>query len=1178
MLPMRHLKNESVDAAAHPMSRRRRWGKWLLRLGVVAVVGLCIVTVAFVLFYQKILTYGVGIGLDKAGLTGEFAAQGSLFSYLELKDVDVSGEGMVQSLLCDRARIDYQLWSLITSRGKRGLDLVTLRGVDLVLDKERKVPKDASAQDKEKLPKSFSDKLSYLKYSAIDAANIDVRYHFERGEVVTEGVKLEWNPKLRSGSVGFDRVSAPSIELEDNGLNISIAETWNAIEFSNFRYKEGLVVKRLTMSGSSSEKGWEADAELQCLEASLNFHFIPSKEREMRLSLEQGELDLKLLEERLGLPKVKLPKAVISKLALDFSGDPKTPATWNGSLAMQARSLEFGKMKVDSLGAVLRFKDGRIEMPELNAQAKASRLKMTADIDLSRLNSAKKIRWITIPASGTLTLHSQDLGDLVATSGRGGKILLGGAVDADLSWALDNGELRGLSGPVSGSELVVASAKIMKLDVTCDSTMANQVDVAGTIDFDADNRVSLDGSYAIRSGDYNATASLKSGSLAGLRARITEVAEDAKPLTGQADLTLSATGNTKDAVYSLTGEADVSNLVMGAADPLAISAAFTHSPERSAVTDCRVTTGELLLSLDAALGAGRLTVPRLSFSSAENGLIAGSLAIPCDPAVAKSAHEFLKQLGDVTASLSIKRTSFSDLFRIAGKEAAGVTGSVEGSLKVGGVLADPVIEAVFDFSDLGLAGKKGEIEPASATLRMSAMNHRLAIDGRVVQAEIEPLVISGRVPLLPVEWTAPDQDSALNEEIIDFTVRLPETSLKKLEQMVPAISLCEGSISADVVVSGKVGAPLVTGAAHVSIPQLKFHQPELPYVKNMVCHVQFDKHIVQLQTFQGTAAGGAFNGSGSVDLSDTSDPVLDFKLAAEEALFYRTEDLSVRSNIAITLTGPVSAAQVKANVELVNSRYQKEIDLLPIALPENGPKMPVISGPRAARLAPKVGIQSEPLANWDFDVHFTTRDPFLVIGNLATSEVIADMHIAGKGRSLRPTGEVRLENAKATLPFCTLNIDAATLSFLPATGFNPKISVDGDAEVGEYQIRVHVYSSLLNPEYILTSNPPLAEEDIISLIVTGATREQLETSGSGQAVAKGGKLLLEKLRQDMGLSTAEQMLIPRNLTFDIGGVNERTGEPTATAKLKLRERIFVLGNVDTEGQYRGVLKWAIRFR
>jgi autotransporter translocation and assembly factor TamB len=593
----------------------------------------------------------------------------------------------------------------------------------------------------------------------------------------------------------------------------------------------------------------------------------------------------------------------------------------------------------------------------------------------------------------------------------------------------------------------------------------------------------------------------------------------------------------------------------------------------------RVRTGELLLAGDAALEAGILSIPRLAFGRAGDELISGSLQVPFDFAAAKSAQAFLSQPGDITADLLIRETTIADLYRIAGREPAGVTGTVRGQLKANGTLSDPIVDAGWMLQGICLEGQEDQIDPASASLQFSVREHRLKLNGQVTQAEIEPMSIVGELPFHLKEWTDPDGASgSFSGESIDLSVVLPPTSLKNLQEWVPAISLVHGNIYANVRVSGTVGNPSVSGDVEADLPHLRFHQSELPDLKDTRCHIQFSGTEVVLSELKGTAAGGSFSGRGTVDVSNLQEPVFDLSLNAQEALFYRSEELSVRSNLAVKLTGPMSGAQVSANVSLVNSRYQKEIDLLPIAMPERGPKMPSVSGPRAARTVPTVGTAELPFANWDVDVHFTTGDPFLIVGNLATSEVHADMRISGKGRDLRPSGEVRLEKAKATLPFCTLEIDLATLSFLPEMGFDPKLSVDGGAEIDTYQVRIHVYNSLFHPEYILTSNPPLEEEDIISLIVTGATREQLETSGQGQAMAKGSKLLLEKLRQVKGLSSAEQMLLPGDLTFDIGGVNQRTGEPTATAKLKLRDHIFVLGDVDAEGQYRGVLKWAIRFR
>lgn len=1142
------------------------------------LVGLVGCVVIFFAFYERAVRFGISTGLEKAGLEGTFEVDASLFSYLEVRDLSVRGTGTVQEARSELIRVDYRLKPLILTKGKEGMEMITIRRVELVMDGERKAPKDDEAKNLEKAGTPLGEKLKYLKYSALDASEIDVRYKTAKEDVVVEGVNLNWNPESREGNLEYDQVEVAKVELKNGMLGISIDQAWAAIELSGLEYMEEIVVESLTLSESQNKAGWVAVADLHCVDADLHVTFDPSADRRIAVDLTEGELNLKALVEALALPDDKMPGGILERLSVVYSGNPKEPRSWNGSAQIEGREWLIGRIGLETMGGSVRISEGLIEVTDLHAEEQSSRMKVTAEVDMSSLDKVAGITLEQIVARGALSLVSENLGELVAVSGVGKEVELGGKVSANLDWGIDSGRLVKLSGPISGDNFVFQAVKIDEVDIDCSSSNPDSVDLQGTIRVDGGNSVTLAGSYAIRSGDYQLTASLASESLGGLRERLTEVAEGAEAVEGQGTLSVDVKGNSKEKELELAGNLSVENLTIGNADPLSVVAGFEHSSERTAIVGGRVSTRELLLEIDAALADNMLGVSKLVFSSGQSELLAGSLEVPCDLENAKSAKQFLSQPGEVSVVLNLKKTRLADFYRIAGRESAGVAGELQGELNVTGSLGDPEIDALFNLTEIELKEQSGEVKPADASLRLAGKDHRLSIDGRVSQPEIEPLSITGEIPMRPIEWVDSTSGTGFKTEAIDLMIRLPETSLSKVEEWVPAVSRSEGVVSANMQIAGTVGAPFITGEARISLPNLKFYKAELPDIRDTECRVEFERNIVHLRMLKGTAAGGAFGGTGTVDLSDTSEPVLNIQLNASEALFYRTEDLSIRSDLQISLSGPLSGVKVEADVGLVNSRYQKEIDLLPIALPERGAKIPSVSGPRAAKVAPKVGITAEPFANWDFDVHLTTKDPFLVVGNLATSEVMADMRISGKGRKLLPSGEVRLENARATLPFSTLEIDRATLSFLPSTGFNPKISVDGEAEVSDYQLRVHVYNTLLNPEYILTSNPPLAEEDIISLIVTGATREQLENSGQGQAVAKGGKLLLEKLRQDMGLSTAEQMLIPRNLTFDIGGVNERTGEPTATAKLKLRERVFILGDLDAEGQYRGVLKWALRFR
>src|SRR5437879_13467937 len=70
---------------------------------------------------------------------------------------------------------------------------------------------------------------------------------------------------------------------------------------------------------------------------------------------------------------------------------------------------------------------------------------------------------------------------------------------------------------------------------------------------------------------------------------------------------------------------------------------------------------------------------------------------------------------------------------------------------------------------------------------------------------------------------------------------------------------------------------------------------------------------------------------------------------------------------------------------------------------------------------------------------------------------------------------------------------------------NPRVDLQGTSVIRDYTVRVYVYGTLLSPEAIFTSEPPLAQEEIISLIATGATRQELST---GNVLAGRAAMLL----------------------------------------------------------------------
>jgi autotransporter translocation and assembly factor TamB len=172
-----------------------------------------------------------------------------------------------------------------------------------------------------------------------------------------------------------------------------------------------------------------------------------------------------------------------------------------------------------------------------------------------------------------------------------------------------------------------------------------------------------------------------------------------------------------------------------------------------------------------------------------------------------------------------------------------------------------------------------------------------------------------------------------------------------------------------------------------------------------------------------------------------------------------------------------------------------------------------------------------------------------------------------------------LKNVDATLPFSRLEIASGSLFFDPTDSLNPKIDMHGTSVIRDYTIHVYIYGRLLAPEAIFTSEPPLPQEEVISLLATGTTREEL-TGNNNVLAGRAAMLLVQQLYRKVfkkGQGTQSSSVFDR-LDLDVGTVDPRTGQQQAIARFKINDQFVVLGDLGVGGDYRGMVKYLIRFK
>jgi hypothetical protein len=524
--------------------------------------------------------------------------------------------------------------------------------------------------------------------------------------------------------------------------------------------------------------------------------------------------------------------------------------------------------------------------------------------------------------------------------------------------------------------------------------------------------------------------------------------------------------------------------------------------------------------------------------------------------------------GKVSAIVQLEKLDLKRLAHDLGIPST-MSGVVNARLDGDGTIAD--LKTRLDLQVRDLRNEQWQkMEPATFELSAETAQNRLTASGKLQQPRIHPLEINASMPFdVPkiVQARGFPDDTPVTAK-----ARLPRSSVNFVRQFVPDLQRLDGDLGLDVDVSGTFGHPVFSGAADMTINVARFTNATLPALQSFNARCTFRDNTLTLDRFGGDLAGGPFTMNGRITFIKLTEPTLDLQLRAQSVLVARNDTLTARADADVRVTGPFAAATVSGNVALTNSRFLKNIDLIPIGLPGRPAPQPPAERPEF------FSLPSPPFRDWKFDVTIKTKDPVLIRGNLATGEATTDLKLIGTGVDPGLQGVVQMEGVEATLPFSRLDVSRGSLTFDPNDSTNPTIDLQGTSVIRDYTVRVYVYGTLLSPQAVFTSEPPLPQEEIISLIATGATRQELST---GNVLAgRAAMLLIQQLYRKIvkkGEPTDSNTVFNR-LDLDLGTVDPRTGQQQATVRFKLTDQFVLTGDVGVHGDFRGKLKYLIRFR
>lgn len=175
----------------------------------------------------------------------------------------------------------------------------------------------------------------------------------------------------------------------------------------------------------------------------------------------------------------------------------------------------------------------------------------------------------------------------------------------------------------------------------------------------------------------------------------------------------------------------------------------------------------------------------------------------------------------------------------------------------------------------------------------------------------------------------------------------------------------------------------------------------------------------------------------------------------------------------------------------------------------------------------------------NFDIQVTIRDGIFIRNNLARAEVLGDLKLSGTPLQPALTGRLVVgEGGKIYFSQTTYRIEEGRVDFVNPNRIEPDIDLRAQTRVGGYDIQLLLSGTPDNFSADLTSDPPLSEPDIISLLMTGKRLAYVSGDVLG---AIGGRALsyLDDALTGKLENLAQQKLGLDSVTIDAGLVSSQ---------------------------------------
>jgi len=358
--------------------------------------------------------------------------------------------------------------------------------------------------------------------------------------------------------------------------------------------------------------------------------------------------------------------------------------------------------------------------------------------------------------------------------------------------------------------------------------------------------------------------------------------------------------------------------------------------------------------------------------------------------------------------------------------------------------------------------------------------------------------------------------------------------------------------------------------------------------------ILFNERQVLLESFEGEVGGGTLSGSGKLKLQNFSFADFGLLLELNDVRFKVPDGLSSIVDGTLVFQGNPETRDLKGEILIQRATYSKKVEW----------KTWVTEMVTGRIQKEKTNIPL--IGNTRLNLHVIGKDNIRVDNNLSKFPMTIDLFI--RGTLNQPLVLGRMEAREGTFFFRrnTFDIKNGAIDFINPEKTHPIFDVQAETKVRDYKIGLTLTGSLDSFNLVFASTPALSDTDVLSLLLTGKTAEEVAEAqggiGTTELVSVATGAVQAEVEQQIeeitgfdriqvdpyysGSKTAGGVLITVSkkllddeltVTYSVTPMDV-SEQQTVLIEYLLHRNIFLVGRRDELGQVSGNIRFRFEYR